>query len=267
MSEKLQKKYCGKIGVNKHGSKMEIISYNKQSDIVVKFLDEHGVEVHTAYTNFRRGSVKNPYDKKICGVGYLGEGRYTTKILYPDGKYYQCPQYIVWNAMIKRCYFDNEKDLHPSYYHITTVCEEWKNFQVFARWYDDNFYDIGEGRMHLDKDILVPGNKVYSPETCIFVPQRINMMFMDISSKRIHDKDLPQGISRGYSADGNIRYRVMYGGKQVGTYDTLPEAYGRYIQAKKKAIVEVATEYRGKIPERLYNALMNWKSDEDMSAA
>ena len=59
-----------------------------------------------------------------------------------------------------------------------SVYEGWHNFQNFAKWYEDNYYEIEEEQMHLDKDILVKGNKVYSPDTCVFVPETINGLFV-----------------------------------------------------------------------------------------
>ena len=50
-------------------------------------------------------------------------------------------------------------------------------FQEYGQWFDDNYYEIKGERMALDKDILVKHNKIYSPETCIFVPQTINCMW------------------------------------------------------------------------------------------
>ena len=42
---------------------------------------------------------------------------------------------------------------------------EWHNFQVFAKWFDENYM---EG-FQLDKDIKIEGNKIYSSGTCLFV--------------------------------------------------------------------------------------------------
>ena len=65
----------------------------------------------------------------------------------------------------------------------------WHNYQNFAQWFNENRYDV-EGRLHIDKDILYPGNKIYCPDTCLLVPQRINMLFLNKPNKR----GLPNGI-------------------------------------------------------------------------
>ena len=62
-------------------------------------------------------------------------------------------------------------------------------FQNFAKWFDDNKYEV-DGRLHIDKDILYPNCKIYSPETCLLIPQRINMLFLNKPNKR----GLPNGI-------------------------------------------------------------------------
>lgn len=151
---------------------------------------------------------------------------------------------------------------HPTYTDCE-VCDEWLNFQNFAKWYDENFYEVDGERMHLDKDILVKGNKIYSPETCIFVPQKINVLFTKC------DK------SRGESVIGtttrNGRYRVhcclfnpktgksKY--KNLGTYDTEEEGFKVYKYYKEKNIKEVADYYKIQIPQNLYDAMYSYKVD------
>lgn len=142
------------------------------------------------------------------------------------------------------------KKIHPAYYGISTVCEEWLNFQVFAKWYNENIYQVGTERMHLDKDILVKGNKFYSPDTCLIVPQRINMLFMQKPNKY----NLPNGIL----PIANGRYSARYGGNHIGNFDTLEEATAAHEREKRKAIKRVANEYKEVIPDKVYKALLAW---------
>lgn len=57
----------------------------------------------------------------------------------------------------------------------------FKGFQEFAEWCQSEYGYMNveqNGRFwQLDKDILVSGNMVYSPDTCCFVPNRINSVF------------------------------------------------------------------------------------------
>ena len=171
--------HIGERKRNNKGTLMEITAFNSKNDIRVKFLDEHGVEVNTAYCNFKRGCIKNPYDISVYGVGYVGVGPYRTKI---DGV--QTAEYIIWVGILQRCYSKKWKHKYPAYYGKCTVANEWMNFQNFAAWYNQNYYNVPK-RLHVDKDILVPGNKEYAPGKCLLVPQRINMLF---KSKRNDDE-------------------------------------------------------------------------------
>lgn len=238
----------GEVRKNNFGTPMKIIRYRKKADIDVQFLDEHEYIVkNTIYQNFKLGQIKNPYDKTVYNVGYLGEGQHPTKIngirLY---------KYACWHDMLLRCYGEKQKHKHPAYYGKVTVCEEWHNYQKFAEWYDSNYYELGEGRMHLDKDILLRGNKEYSPNACVFVPQRINMLF---ASHKANKFGLPEGIGKTQ----NGRYSASYNGKSLGTFETLENAYNAYSKIKEKTIKLVAEEYKNKIPKNLFEALISYK--------
>lgn len=159
----------GEIEVNTFGSKMKIIKYNNAKDMVVEF--ENGYKTNAQYSDFKKGNVRNVYDRNLFNVGYLGEGIYKSKVNRKN-----TPQYNAWQNMLRRCYDESYQEKHPTYIGCEVV-EEWHNFQNFAKWYDENYYEIEGQIMDLDKDILVIGNKIYSPETCLFVPQSINKLF------------------------------------------------------------------------------------------
>ena len=220
---------------------MQIVAYRSYDDIDVKFLDKDGyVFEHTTYNNFKTGQIKNPYDRCIFGIGYLGVGdaQQKTQVGY------------CWRGMLERCYCDRMKKIHPAYYGISTVCEEWLDFQVFARWYNENVYQVGTERMHLDKDILFKGNKVYSPETCLIVPQRINTLFIKKPNK--------YGLPTGIKPRANGKFEAQYNKKMLGVFNTVEEAELAHEEAKRKAIKEVAEEYRPVIPDKVYKALLAW---------
>jgi hypothetical protein len=250
-SDNLSKVRVGVTGVNTYGSVMEIIEYNSTSDIWVKFIS--GNSIHTTWQAFIKGNVKNPYDKTVYGIGYLGEGKYKSSRDVLKGK-----QYIYWRSMMKRCYSEKYNKQNKSYRDVT-VCEEWHNFQNFAKWFDENFYEIDREVMCLDKDILVKSNKVYSPETCVFVPHHINTLFIKNESKR---KTLPIGVHLRKD-NTNPTYRVRCGnGKgedvDLGQFKTIEEAFNTYKSFKEKLIKQTADGYRTKIPYKLYNALINY---------
>jgi hypothetical protein len=239
----------GVISKNNQGSLMEVVEYNNARDIWVKF--EKGKPVHTSWFQFIRGKVANVYDKNIYGVGYLGEGKYKT---WENGI---TPQYITWHDMLKRCYSDTYKEKRNTYSDCT-VTDEWHNFQNFAKWFDKNYYEIEGQRMHLDKDILRKGNRVYSPETCVFVPQFINGIFIKCNSKR---GNLPIGVS---FIKQSKKYKVECSkgkGKNVflGNFTSPHDAFEAYKSHKEKYIKEVADEHKDRIPTRLYDAMMRYK--------
>lgn len=227
---------------------MQIIEYNLRSDIRIKFLDEYGYETNTTYQNFKRGVMKNQYDKTIYGIGYLGEGKHHP---HAGNDGIQFEKYTAWQHMIGRCYCEEKRESHPAYAGCT-VCEEWWNFQTFAEWYEENFYDLGDGtRMHIDKDVMVKGNKIYSPSTCIILPQRINMIFMQKEKKR--DIDLPNAIYRCKTG-----YQASYNGKSLGVFKTLESAIEAHDKEMRIHIKLIANEYRGRIPDYIYEALLKW---------
>lgn len=78
--------------------------------------------------------------------------------------------------MLNRC-CSGKLHKRESTYINCKVCDEWLNFQNFSEWFKNNYYEVEGQRMELDKDILNKGNKIYSPNTCIFVPHNINNLF------------------------------------------------------------------------------------------
>ncbi len=224
---------------------MKIIRYGNWDDIDIEFLDEfHYVKEHQSYVNFKTGSVKNPYDVTVNGVGYIGIGKYKT--VRDDNPKRHTDAYNTWVTMLYRCYCDED----TVYFRESTVCKEWLCYQNFAEWYEKNKYEV-KGRLHLDKDVLFAGNLIYAPDKCILVPQRINELF----TCKVNGDGLPLGIKK----TSNCRYRAQYNGKGLGTFDTLEQAFERYAQRKEEVIKEVANEYKNIIPKYIYDALMKYK--------
>ena len=161
----------GKTFRSVEGCMFFIKVYNKRNDVVVKFLDEHGAEVHTTYQHCESGRIKNPYFKSIYGVACIGEGDFKT---YANGK--STREYRLWKDMIRRCYSGE----YPTYANVT-VCERWLVYANFLedlsrienyQWWLEN----ENQRIALDKDLKQIGveNKVYSLETVMFVSQSEN---------------------------------------------------------------------------------------------
>lgn len=189
----------------------------------------------------------------VLGVGYDSGGKWKPTELVSKGKHRVTPEYRAWTNMLRRCYDEKSASDNPTYAGCS-VAEEWHDFQVFAEWLtSQEFYGIG---YQLDKDILVRGNRVYSPETCSLIPKAINMLFADCRAAR---GELPIGVHL-FKKTGQYMAQVRMYGKSVylGIHDSVESAHRAYVKAKEKYVKEVAEQWRGKIEERVYYALMNW---------
>lgn len=162
--------------------------------------------------------------------------------------------YSTWKNMLRRCY--SHYDYNQASYEGCTVTHEWLLYSTFKKWFDENYV---EGYA-LDKDIIKKNNLLYSPETCCFVPQEINNLFI----KRKRDRGaLPIGIVL-IPRNRYKKYQVQVSGRKpysVGYFYTIEEAFKAYKREKEKIIKERATQYfqEGKITQRVYQALMEYQ--------
>lgn len=250
-----KKDRTGERFITNEGYIVEIVEYNNNKDLWIEFQDEYKAIVHTEYACCKNGQVKNPCHKSVYDVGYRGQGKYKSKINNKITEYY-----TDWHSMMVRCY---SKKCYRNYnsYENCIVCEEWHNFQEFAKWWHNNYYEIEGETICLDKDILCKGNKIYSPDTCIFVPKRINTLFV----KRDNDRgDYPIGVCYLKDRDKYEAYcSTLEGIKYIGLYNTPQEAFQAYKTFKEAYIKQVADEYKGRIPDKLYNAMYAWTVEID----
>ena len=182
----------GEERLNNFGSKMVIKEYRGCMDIDVYFPEYNWTFKHATYQSFKNGKIKCPYEPSIYGVGYLGEGKY---VATENGRHKK--EYRIWYDVLRRCYDPKVQEKYPTYKGCT-VENYLLNFQNAAEWIKNNYYEVLGERMHLDKDILCKGNKVYSRETCIFVPERINTLFVKRDKSRGKN---PIGVSQ--TSSGN----------------------------------------------------------------
>lgn len=160
--------------------------------------------------------------------------------------------YRKWVGMLERCYSQKYQAKFPTYTNCR-ACVEWHTLSNFKTFFDENYI---EGYV-LDKDILVKGNKVYSPETCCFVPQEINKLFITHNRNR---GPYPLGVRK----DGlSYRAQLNIGSikKGLGSFPTPESAFLAYKKAKEQYIKELAEKYykEGKITERVYLALLAYR--------
>lgn len=248
MSKRMDR--LGETLKNNVGSTMIIVDYRGALDIDVWFSEYDWTAEGVRYKDFQNGKIACPYERRVYNVGYIGEGEYKVTI---NGK--PTKEYQVWHSMLRRCYNPEYQEKYPTYIGCSVV-EEWHNFQNFAEWYKENYYQIGDEVMALDKDILFKHNKIYSPDTCIFVPTTINSLFVKCNASR---GNLPVGVSFNKKTNKYVAYcRINDKKVTLGYYNEIKQAFEVYKVAKEQEIKRIAEEYKEQIPNNLYQAMMNW---------
>ena len=239
----------GEVSTSKQGYKLEIVEYFSAINISVK-IDNKYIIPNIRYDHFKDRTIRNPYHPSVFGVGYFGIGKYSSRDEF--GKVTKV--YRTWQHLIRRGYCLKLKGKQPAYKDVT-VCKEWHNFQNFAEWFEENYNPETMEGWHLDKDILVKGNKIYSSKTCGFVHSDINALFTKRQNKR---GKYPIGVYKNYN---KYLSKILIYGKQVrlGSYHTPEEAFEAYKVTKEVYIKEVADKWKQLIDPRIYEAMINYK--------
>lgn len=187
--------------------------------------------------------------KLILGVGFNSRGRYKATI---DGK--KTKSYITWYSMLLRAYCPKYHTRKPTYIGCS-VSDEWLEYQEFANWFEN--HDYSDRGYHLDKDLLIPGNKIYSPDRCAFVPQQLNNLLLDRGAARGQYK---QGVDF-YKQRNKFQAYIRISGKKkvLGYFDTELDAYFAYKKAKEQYVKDSANHWKNDIAANVYHALMNWE--------
>lgn len=224
----------GEIYENSNGSKVEVTFVESARKVHFKCLDNYGYNGVCTAEHLKSGVFSNPYDKTLCGVGYLGVGIHKTRTNGTKNE-----AHIKWHSMINRCYGPKVTVAYKD----VKVCEEWHNFQNFADWWQE--HDPGILGWHLDKDILSGFDcKIYSPTTCCIIPKELN-------SKLIRFVELI-GTTGIYQRSGTFYVRV--GGKG---FKSFKEAKTFYLNKKQNVIEEVLNFYGSKLDFRILPAVNN----------
>ena len=174
------------------------------------------------------------------GVGYIGT----------DDVDYSSDEYFRWRNMIQRCYSKKIHSYKP-YYQGISVCEEWKNFSNFRIWYRDHM--IPGAKMDLDKDLLCMGNKVYSPETCVFITHYLNTVF--------ESRGIENNIQRNDEGTYSASMLVLNKRVDLGVFDSEEEARKGIESGRSRYIIDLAEKCKGKVPDCVYDAMMSWKME------
>jgi hypothetical protein len=234
----------GETNRNKNGSEMRISEYYNADHLIVRFSD--GYTVKNTYSNFKKGLIKNPYDKTIYGVGFIGIENYSLLKNISSRKSYQ-----IWRDIFYRCY-SNKGDSYKDCY----VCEEWKNYSNFENWFLENYYEVNHERVHIDKDLILKGNREYSPKFCLFLPQTINQIFQTHEKRdtNILTGVAPYGTKKfiGQCSVSLPSRKRLYS----QPFDSENEARQWYLKTKREYILFVAEYYKSAIPENVYNIIL-----------
>ena len=249
--EKMRHKLIGKEFKTNNCGNCFVVDYKSAMNVTVLFHDPL-CAVKCTVDRLKRGTVANPLQRNIYGRGYIGVGKYSST----ENR----RTYIMWLNMMGRSY-DERVHVNQPTYKESEVCEEWWDFQNFAEWCNRekgfDSYDANGRVFQLDKDILLKGNKVYSPETCCFVPMDINFLFTNRVNFRGNE---PLGVNFS-KRFGKFKAYVNIKGKRktLGTFSTSEEAFQAYKKAKEAYIKEVAQAWKGKIIDKVYQSLLEWK--------
>lgn len=162
-------------------------------------------------------------------------------------------EYNLWSAMLQRCYSKSFLEERPTYIGCS-VSDNFKYYHLFRAWCQTQV-GFGKEEYQLDKDLLIKGNKLYSEDTCIFIPKELNALL----TKRTLDRGLlPIGVTKhgkGFRAQCKIDGKT----KSLGTFQTVEEAFKEYKLFKEAHIKTQAELYKNEIDPRAYQALLNYK--------
>ena len=244
----VSKDCVGKVCKSLNSGDFKIVKYNNNRNVEVQFVTT-GYRKVAEMKEVRNGSVKDPYSPSVCGVGMLGI-KYLITINGIITK-----EYNLWYSMLRRCYSDSSKKRQPTY----TGCEASENFKSYEYFYEWCNKQIGFGvdGFELDKDLLIKGNKVYSEDSCVFIPKEINILLTKRESMR------GEHLIGVYWNKTNKAFVAMVSKNKrksewIGSFKTELEAFNAYKKAKEAFIKEQANKFKSQIDQRAYNALMNY---------
>ncbi len=247
----------GKVCKSKSSGDFKVLKYNNNRNVVIQF-SKTGYETSVELGNIKKGDVKDPYSPSVFGVGITG----TKYLITISGV--KTREYALWKNMLQRCYSDAYRNKHPTY----EDCEVSDNFKSYEYFYEWCHKQVGFDNKdwHLDKDLLtkgnIKGNKVYSEDSCVFIPSEINTLLIKRAASR---GEHLIGVSWSNTNKAFVaRVNKSKGGSEyLGLFKTEIEAYNAYKEAKESFIKEQAEKWKGQIDKRAYEALINYEVSVD----
>lgn len=166
----------------------------------------------------------------------------------------------IYRGIKERC----RKDIDTGSYKDAQMSDEWANDRnTFIQWYQDNYYECDGESMAVDKDLLYPGNKLYAKERCVILPQALNSMLANCKKHKLKkakaSNELPLGVRYDHRLKTYYGVITPCGSKellQLSHWDTPDEAFAEYREYKLMEIRKMAEKYKGKVPDKVYQALL-----------
>lgn len=185
----------------------------------------------------------NGIGPNVHGVGIYTRGKYS----YSEHR----NGYSVWGGLFDRCYSKALQE-KSKIYRGCSVDARFHKFQDFMGWAVMQ-HGFGVPDFQLDKDLLVLGNKVYGPDTCVFIPREVNLA---IRKNCFYCGEYPIGVA-WHKATGKFTARFRH--KHIGIYDSPEEAHSVYKAAREGYVKSLAEKYKDQIDHRAYAALINYE--------
>lgn len=196
-------------------------------------------------TKIQKLNIKN---KKVMGIG-INDTDYKTSLVI-NGKRVMCPAYVAWSAMLARVYSKTIHHSLPTYTNVL-LCKEWHTFSNFRGWWIDNYRE----NCQLDKDILSGSEKIYSHETCLYIPQWLNLFILD-SGKTRGDYLIGCFIDkRSGKYKAECRNPLTKQKERLGSFNTEIEAHNAWLKRKLELTLEIK-DTLDKIDYRLYDRIV-----------
>lgn len=185
--------------------------------------------------NYPANNYSVSFRKPLFGIGINDVNyRISPRI---EGKQLKCYAYQTWVGMLERVYDEKQRKDYPTYGDVV-VCEEWLTFSNFREWFIENHID----NYQIDKDLLVIGNKIYSPDTCIYTPSWLNSFTIDVGSRRGNYKI---GVSwdstkqKFLSRCSHPKTKIQ---STLGRFDNEEQAYLAWLNRKLEIALELKYE-------------------------
>ncbi len=162
-------------------------------------------------------------------------------------------EYALWHNMLQRCYSKPYLEKHPTYVGCS-VSDTFLYYHLFHAWCQTQV-GFGKEGYQLDKDLLIKSNKLYSEDTCVFIPKSLNLLLTKAAAGR---GLLPIGVTKQgskFKAQCNLVDKLKY----LGLFDTPELAFQAYKNFKEAHIKTQAELYKNEIEPRAYQALINYK--------